>query len=484
LRAVAAAVLLVAPLAPLPASGQTPEPAAPEASEPLRLEQVLTSVEEHYPLLEAARAELERARGARRAAAGSFDTRVVAEGDWRPTGFYDSTTGDAKVEQPTRFLGAKLYGGYRIGRGDYPSYEGGRQTDRGGEFRGGLELPLLRGSAIDPERAELRGAELDVRRAEPEIALQRIGFLREATLAYWDWVATGLAVEVARQLLGVAEQRQEQLDRRVARGVVPRIDLVDNERLIVDRRIRLRGAERDAEQAAIALSLFLRDAAGEPVIVPPSRLPDDFPAEMAPGQMQLERDLQRAAEEHPLLQSLGLRREKREVELRLARNDRLPEMDLQLEGSRDRGDSVAGLSSVGSLSAEARDQTEVKALLRFELPLQQREARGRAQVAEAELRRLTSRLRFARERIQADIRKAMAGLRAAYAQAAAARENLELARRLEAAEERKLRLGTSNLIDLNIRELQAADAAVELIETQASYFRALAEYRAAVAVDL
>jgi outer membrane protein TolC len=125
----------------------------------------------------------------------------------------------------------------------------------------------------------------------------------------------------------------------------------------------------------------------------------------------------------------------------------------------------------------------VKALLRFELPVQRREARGRMQSARAKLSRLEIQQRFARDRIGAEIRQAMAELQAAYAQTLEARRNLELARQLEHAEERMLLLGKSNLIDINIRELQAADADRFLIETQAAYFRALAQYTAAAAAD-
>ena len=57
----------------------------------------------------------------------------------------------------------------------------------------------------------------------------------------------------------------------------------------------------------------------------------------------------------------------------------------------------------------------------------------------------------------------------------------ELAARLQFGEERKFELGSSNLIDVNIREIQTADAARALIFAQAAYFRAIARYEAAIA---
>jgi hypothetical protein len=55
---------------------------------------------------------------------------------------------------------------------------------------------------------------------------------------------------------------------------------------------------------------------------------------------------------------------------------------------------------------------------------------------------------------------------------------------LQAAEERKLALGSSNLIDVNIREVQAADAEASVVDQEFSYFAALADYRAAIAADI
>ncbi len=456
------------------------EPAEQSPRQPLALDEVLASVDAHYPLLDAARRERDIARGALRAAEGGFDTRLVGIGDVRELGFYESYTGEGMLEQNTRLWGTRFFGGYRLGRGEFPSYDGARQTDRDGEFRAGFELPLLRGRSIDEARARLQRAEIDVRRAGPQIELERIDFERDASVAYWNWLAAGLRVEVSRQLLDVAAQRQDQLERRVTRGVVPRIDLVDNERLIVDRRIRLLGAERDAEQASLGLSLFLRDADGNPEVPGRDRLPEDFPPEEPPDRIPLGPDLERATRSHPLLRNLSLQRERTEVALDLARNDVLPDMDLLVEGSRDTGQPDPGISTEGSIEGDPRSDTEVRARIRLELPIQRRDARGRVAIAQAELSRLESRERFARERIEADIRRALTGVEAAYAQTEAARDNLELALRLRSAEERKLLLGTSNLIDVNIREVQAADAAVMLIRTQAAYYRALANYRAAV----
>ncbi|MDJ0866723.1 MAG: TolC family protein [Myxococcota bacterium] len=459
------------------------EPADGERSL-LTLELVLDSANEHFPLLQAARLEREARSQEALKAAGAFDTRLGFNGDFRPAGFYENFSGDTTVEQPTRFWGSRFYAGYRLAGGDFPSYEGGRQTDHGGEFRLGVELPLLRGRAIDRERAGLRRAELQLDSLDPELRLERVELARDASVAFWDWLAAGRTVEIAGDLLAVAEVRQSQIERRVARGDQARIDGVDNRRLVVERTALLRGAQRDFEQAAIRLSLFLRDETGFPVRAGRDRLPDLFPAESPTDRAVVDADLEFARREHPLLQQIAFQREQLALDVRLARNDLLPGLDLVVEGSRDVGASRRGIDEEGKISSDPRSSNEVKALLRLELPIQRREARGRVGVATIRLAQLERRERFTRERLVADALVAVEALEAAYEQTGQARENLELAEQLRAAEERKLRLGASNLIDVNIREVQAATAARRLVEAQQAYFRALANYEARIARPL
>ncbi|MGH0037882.1 MAG: TolC family protein [Myxococcota bacterium] len=485
MRLPASAAVWVGALIALAASARAqsvPDRAAVAApSAPLELREVLESVDRFHPLWLAVELERERAEGELLAARGAFDTRLRAGGEGVPQGYYDRYTADLGIEQPTRLWGSRFFGGYRIGRGDFPSYLGGLETNKAGELRAGVEVPLLRGGFTDAARTALRQGEIGRRAAEPRIELARLEIVRDASDSFWSWVAMGLNVEVETRLLVAAQTRQEQLSGRADRGAIPRIQLVDNERLIVDRRIRLRGAERDAQEAAIALSLFLRDERGRTSLPGRERLPSDFPAERLWGAEQMRSDIERARTSHPALRRLALRRSEIEARYELERNGLLPDLRLKLEGSRDLGRSEGGIDTDGSFASDSRDDTEVKASLRLELPVAQRRARGRVLALRAQLRRLDLEARLARDRIEAEVRTAMSDLSAAFDQTVLARKNLDLARELERAEVRKLMLGSSDLIAVNIREIQTADAARALIFAQAAYFRSVARYRAAMA---
>ncbi len=434
---------------------QAAQSTSPGNDAALELIEVLHSVEGHYPLLAAVAEERALASARVLSSQGAFDLRVGANAKLKPTGFYETYQGGAFLEQPTTIWGAELFGGYSIGRGDFAVWDGGDQTNGGGEFRLGFRLPLLRNRAIDKRRTVLRKAEIEADAAEPVVRESLLAFSRAASFAYWDWVATGMRVEIARQLLETARSRQSQLARRVEKGAVPAIDLTDNQRLIVDREVRLISTDRAFEQAAIELSLYLRGPEGNPRTIGANRLPSAFPPEVRPDMATLERDLERAFEQQPVLQKLDYVAQKTELDLALAKNRMLPKLDL----------SVAGSQDVGAASKDPDDKGDgvLEARIKIALPVQRREARGEVAAAEALLRRVQSEQRFARDRIAAEVKKAMTALRAAYDQLGATRQNLDLAQRLSKAEERKLLLGTSNLINVNIRDLQAFDAATSLI---------------------
>lgn len=471
-RAVALLIAFVVATATTTAGEAHADDAAPSRERPLSLIDVLGSVSNHYPLLAAVLEEQALADARLLSKQGAFDLRLGAGGKLKPEGFYETYEGDVFVEQPTTLWGADLFGGYRIGSGDFAVWNGGDETNDGGEFRLGFRLPLLRNRAIDSRRAALRKAEIEADAADPIIRESVIDFSRTASFAYWEWVASGMRVGLARQLVDLAEERQSQLSRRVERGALPAIDLTDNERLIVDREVRFISAERAFEQAAIDLSLFLRDDEGQPLTARVERVPSRFPEEDRPEPDKLEEDIARAFEQQPLLQELAFLEEKAALDLALAENRLLPEVAISVTGSQDIGGAVKNPDDKGP--------TVLEAGIKFDLPLQRREAKGEVAAARARLRQIQSQQKYARDRIAADVKNAVTALRAAYDQVSATRKNLELAQRLRKAEERKLLLGTSNLINVNIRELQAFDAAATLIATQADYFRALANFRAAL----
>lgn len=458
------------PLLPRPPSAT----AAGARSPVLSLGEVLASAERSYPPYLAFLQERGIASGELTTAAGGFDLNINVDARNWALGYYKRYIYDAFLEQPTGLWGTKFFGGYRLGVGDWPPYYQYLQTNAGGAYVAGLELPILRGGRIDSRRATLWQAEIDRRRVEPEISRERIALFNNASKAFWNWLANGQAYRVYRALLALAEDRNEGIRRQVARGALAEIELVDNERVILQRQNLVALARRRYQQAAIELSLYARDGYGLPSIPPAERLPESFPPAPTPQPERLEEDLEVAQRLRPEVLQLRLQSQRTNIDRDLARNQLLPGMNFYLYGEQNVGAPVP---------LRNKQPFILESSVLFDVPLQRRQAKGRVRTADSRLRQIQLQTRYMTERIRADVLDAQAGLLAAYELFERARRTVELNRRLEEAERSRFEKGASNILFVNLREQTTADSEVASIEAEAKYFESLADYRAALGVD-
>lgn len=448
----------------------TPAASAPRV---LLADEILGSVTNLYPPLLAALIERDIAAGRLRGAQGSFDFQVFSKLFGTPAGYYESVTSDTGFEQFTGIWGSTIFGGYRLTRGDLlPDYDKDR-TERSGEGRLGLRIPLLRDGSIDRRRAAISKAMLDQELANPVIQRQQLDFIRAATVAYYNWVGAGLRLRLAEEVLRIARERTQALTNQTASGLLPKIVLTDNERLVVARSIGVVQARRRFEAAAIALSLFYRGADEQPTMATRDRLPLNFPERrlLEPGMPPLELEL--ALLRRPEIRRLKLTIEKTEVDLKLARNQQMPNLDA----------GVMVTENFGDKPYKDRAQTELEAGIEFKMPLQRREAKGRIADFEGQIQQLKNQERFARDRIRNEIQDARSAMFAAVDQIEQATLNVTLARELQAAENERFAKGATDLLALQIREQTAFESELAAVEASLEYFRALADFDAATALS-
>jgi outer membrane protein TolC len=444
--------------------------AVPTSTAALRLEDLMASVEEHFPLILAAETEIDIARARVLGAEGAFDTRLSATGRTDLDGYYQSDRMDVSLEQPLRSSGATLVGGYRLGAGDFADYDGKAKTNEDGELRFGVKLPLLQGRAIDPRRVAEWRAEIELEQAQPTILIKRLETTLKAAKSYWGWVAAGRLVEISRQLLALAEDRQSQVALGVREGEMAPIAIKENQRLIVDRRSKLIEAERKLQKAAIELSLFLRDGEGQPIVPMDALLPVDFPAARPPGEVLVPQDIDQALSVRPELRAAELELSQLDLERTLARNSNLPTMEFGLFASQDLGGAANTPDDKGDF--------ELTAGVRLGVPLQRSTPRGKLREIEAKIRKRTRELQFARDVVSAEVQDASSALRQSWERLEQAVENVRLAGELAEAERAQVQAGESDLFRLNLRENQAALAGVAHVAVLQEHFSAIASYRA------
>ena len=463
------------PAAPLPTTlPEAPAVPAPkvDAGGILELPAVLDSVRDSFPLLYAAELERPIAAGQRIAAEGQFDT-VVRSRFVNQNGSFDSRVFDVGIEQPTPYSGATFTAGYRTGFDQFPVYSGDRLTGDGGEFRLGATVPLLRGSAIDPRRARVRAAQITQQLADPIIRRARLDFDLLAARAYWTWAQTGARYEIAADVLKLAEDRQESLERR--KGEVDRGDVaVDNLRLVNLRKSDLVRARRNVEQASFILSLYFRDAAGNPIVPKADRLPRRLIDAVVPKPepTALPGDATAALQQRPELVRFQLLRQGLGIDLKLALNDFYPTLNAESGVAQDVGATKKDL-----------DRTNYRAGIVFEMPLARRDALGRTGAAQARIVQTLLNERDARDRINAELLDAVSELVRTYERIELNRIALEKALEVRDFEERRFKRDLADIVTLNIREVVAVEAENAVVDAVADYFRAVAVYRAVLGGD-
>lgn len=443
--------------------------APPQPASTLTLEEVLTSVDQRYPLLLAERKSLAAAAGEEYSAWGSFDPKWKTKGSIFPVGYYQYGTVDSVIEQPLYWRGITVFGGYRLGQGKFPIYYDGYRTNSYGEARVGLVLPILRGGSIDEERAKLWKAEAGVDAAREGVAATKLEFERNASYKYWEWVAASKKLEVAKRLLQRALDRNVAITGRVARGDAPAVDQTDNARAIVQREQQVVTAERALVSARLSLSLYLRDRNGEPVIPSAERVPPRFPEPERLDAPTVERDVSRALGLRPEVRYYEARRRQYGVERTLAENDAWPKLDVLVAGAKQFGDGYP-----------ERQPAMLEAGIMLEIPLRTRKADGRALAADARVAQYEAQLRYTRDKIALEVRDAAAGTDAAAARLGLARRELDLAQQLEQAERQRFDMGDSTILFVNLREQATFDAATRELDTLLEHHKALALYRTVV----
>lgn len=438
-------------------------------STPLRLEDVLGAALRAFPGLLASEQRIRASEADYTTAEGGFDTLLKSQNRYSITGLYENQNNDVVIEQPTALWGATFFGGWRRGVGDYPVYEGKSQTANDGELRVGVNLPLWRNRDIDQRRARLQQAELGKLIAGHEFDQALLEIRRVSSLRYWDWLLAGKRMKIAERLLKIAENRDAGIRERAAAGDIADFEVLDNQRAILERRERVVAAQRLLEQSAIQLSLYLRDAEGQPRLPGIDLLPEDFPSAEPPLDINLEQSLSIAQQQRPELKRLALQKRQTQTELEYQENQRAPGVDVSVMGAKDIG-----------YGKEKLNRDELYLGLNIDIPLQRRVAGGRADKAAADLQRLKWDGQLLEDRIGNEVKDALSAINAARKRLELSRQQLQAARQLEEGEQQRFDLGATTLLFVNLREIAHGDAAMTAAEAQANLFKAHADYQAAL----
>ncbi|MFO0939476.1 MAG: TolC family protein [Pirellulales bacterium] len=445
-----------------------------DADKSLKLDDVIASLYRYFPLIQQASLERSRAGGQIVGAYGAYDTKLQGYTLSEPTGFYRNYRNGIGFARQT-WWGTYLSAGYRIGRGDFQPWYKERETNKGGEFKLAMGIPLLQGRAIDSQRVAVFQATLAQQAAEPMIQQAILSSSVQAAAAYWEWIAAGAVLKAQRELLQLAETRGEQYEVGVKAGKYAEIDLIFNQQLIAERRAKTFESEQKFRATSFKLSLYLRDEAGQPIVPDDQWLPDYFPDVEPIPTKDFEADLAAALSRRPEPQLLKLEIQQIQYDKQLATNNLMPRIDTVTEASQDAGQPAS--------SSNDKGRFELMVGLQGEVPIQRRYAKGKIQETTAKIAQLNEKLRLQQDKIGIELLTAHNALVISLQVIQQAEISLRTATETMSRYRFGFDRGKVDLIYINLLESKVNETEIKLVDAQRNAFVALAEMQAALGLD-
>lgn len=416
---------------------------------------IINDVLSQFPSVQMAKEDITIASGENTAAEGAFD--LITQSQYtQSTGDYDYQFLQTRVVKPVSLLGIDLYGGYKKGTGKIPIYDGQLETLDKGEFFVGGKLPLLRGLMIDERRANLKKSKLAIEQRQFQFKAVELEQVRLALHRYWDWRLAKKRLHIQKQLLENAEQRDRWLNKRATAGDIARFELNDNRRTILQRQSILLQSEQLLNQSTSELEYFLNQ---ENLIQELQNSPNTTDEIMAlPTDIESytkNNFLQQAIEARPEFAVLKNQKEQLNIDQELQSNRWLPQLDVETQFSKDRGQGPSSL-----------DDDNLKININLEIPLQYRRQRGREMQIRGSLNKLSQQNKLLEQKLRMDLQILQRNLKFNLKRFELANQEIQLASMLEKGERTKLLHGETNVLMVNLREQASAEAQLRLAEAQ------------------
>jgi outer membrane protein TolC len=362
------------------------------------------------------------------------------------------------------------------------------------EYRSSFSLsvsqPLLRGLIWNEAWTRVKTSRIRYDESLENFRRRVMDTVQEVEDSYWNLIATSEQKRVAQKSLETAQALLDQTETQYEVGVVSKVEVVEAEAGVADRDFNLIVAVnryRTAQDRLINLVLSTE-------LTPDSTLhiePTDPPKDYVTYHVDAEQATQRAFEQRPELKIADDAIERQKLELKFAKNERLPSLDIQFNyGNRGLagrenselfvlpgGDPVPipegnfGDTLDDFLTDSATDQISARALLT--IPLTNTAARSKVSQSELALRRTTVQKRRLEQNIILEVRKAVRDLQSSQ-------EGIEAAQRASAASAEQLRAerirleyGESTPFDVLLRE-------EDFVEAESREINAIRLYRTSV----
>lgn len=410
----------------------------PISSWGLTQNELINSVITHFPLIDAAEMKANSSEGDVTAAKGAFDHKLKFKTKlWRQYP-YNNEYYETMVERQTPWGGAKILAGHRQGAGNFNYYDLNNDTSTAGQIFAGIAMPLLRNLMTDEYRTNLRQSEIKNKQAEQEVSLKKLIYVHKSLSTYYKWVLAIKELSIRKNLLALAEKRQDMILRKFKAGDETQLKVTDNERQINKRQSEIIKAEVDLQKTATELSLFWRNKEGKPQIPPPIANPDEILLNFEAFGFDKKK-------ENPQVKILSFENELNRLEYELNEQARLPGLNVDVTGGRE----LSNRPGYGEHILQVGVQ--------FDFPLENRKASGKTVAFYYKKKAIEKELTYIRQQLSQQIQystQASSGSRRRYE---VTNREFENSTKVAEGERKKWAMGSSDLFVVNLREQDVAD---------------------------
>jgi outer membrane protein TolC len=238
--------------------------------------------------------------------------------------------GSVGVTQLLPYLGASLSARYGASSVSTRSSIQTLSDQYNADFFITAKVPLARGLIWNAPWTSVKVAKHGYRASQESFRGKVMDTVLATVGAYWNLVAKRDQVRVAQKSLDTARALLEQTQTQYEVGVVSRVEVVEAEAGVADREFNVitkANEYRNAQDRLIDVVLGPELTATTELQFSPTGDPADFDKK----DVDVAEAVARAFSLRPELRSLGERINQREVELKFAKNQRLPRLDAEVE---------------------------------------------------------------------------------------------------------------------------------------------------------
>jgi outer membrane protein TolC len=319
--------------------------------------------------------------------------------------------------------------------------------------------PLLRGLGAEVAEANVRKARIAEDLAQLGRQMRACNVVRDVVLAYWELAYGTQDLAIRRSALALAEEQLRTTQAMIAAGRLADADAASVERAIAQRQEELAIAEKNLFLRNLDLwRLFgLAPENGHPAL---AAMDEPSPSS---ANIDAQATSARAIEANPQLRALRLGLGLSELDIATARSSLRPRLDVM--------GSVGTLGRTTGLGASVQQATAFgdmawSAGLAFELPMQNRGARGRLREAQDGLQLANIDAEdFARE-LRDLVLRTTSGLRTAARRVELGNREVAFAQQSLDAEKARFQAGRATNNDVLLRQQELKDAETRLLRAR------------------